>query len=521
MASDSAETIKEFLVALGYKIDEASNKKFTTALANSTKDVFKLGAVITGTLAIADAFVTKLAASMDKLYFASKRTGSSIGEMNAFSYAVTQLGGSAEGAVQALESIASFRRRYGGASDQSLINFGVKPEDITDSTKSLIDLGRAWANLKKITGSDAQGINQANFLGIDEKTYLAITNGSFERAFNERQAQIKQSGIDLENLGDKNREFNKSLADNENAWYLIGLQLEEHLIPAMKAFNEWSMNIASSLPKTLDNLGDWLLEQRDKSKWELTKDAATTAGGWISDLGAGIIGTFYRGISALNGTSETDPYGLDYDEDKKADEAYRNSNKGRALSAPAASSTDPRGIRNNNPGNLRQWGNTPTSDGFAVFPNAEAGLSAMAANLLKYGERGWNTISSIVDHWAPAKDGNNTEAYKAALSRATGFGAGDRLNLNDAQTLESIMRAMTVHENGSNPYRADLIDKAARNRLSGVSTPTASGPSNVTMYNNTTVHAQGQDGHSIAKAVGYQVSYAGNKIIRNMQSAVT
>lgn len=514
MSSDSADTIKEFLVSIGYKIDEASGKKFTSSIDAATKDVFKLGTVIVGTLAIADTFVTKLAERFDKLYFASKRTGSTISEMNAFSYAVTQLGGSAEGAASAMEALASFRLKYGGAADQALINFGVKPEDVKDSAKSLIELGDSWRNLRKITGSDAQGLAQANFLGVDERTYRAITDGTLDKLYNDRQEKNRSYGLDLDKLAEDNRQFNQSLADTENAWSLVASQLESHLLPAMKQFNEWSENIARSLPKTLDNLGDWLFTQQNKSKLETEKDIITRTGDFISQFGAGIIGTFYKGISALNGTSSTDEFGLDYSEDRQADTEWRKRNAAIDAAIPkepiAIDSSQPRGVRNNNPGNIRNWQGIPQSDGYAVFPSVEAGLSAMASNLLTYGKRGWDSIDEIVKHWAPAKDGNNVPAYEAALAKMTGYGVNDKLDLRNPAVLENIMKAMINQENGKNPYNANLIDQAARARLG-----------NSNQINNITVNAPNSNGDQLAKKIAYHVSDAGSRIIRNMQSAVT
>lgn len=58
----------------------------------------------------------------------------------------------------------------------------------------------------------------------------------------------------------------------------------------------------------------------------------------------------------------------------------------------------PRGIRNNNPGNLRAWPGTGSDGGYAVFPTAADGLKAAGKNLLAYQDKyGINTISGIVN----------------------------------------------------------------------------------------------------------------------------
>lgn len=118
------------------------------------------------------------------------------------------------------------------------------------------------------------------------------------------------------------------------------------------------------------------------------------------------------------------------------------------------------GLRQNNPGNLRQWGAMPQVNGFAVFPNANAGLRAASSNLLSYSKMGINTITGIVNRWAPASDGNNVAAYISDLSKQTGFGPDQPLNLNDQGVNSKLLSAIVQHEQGQQPYSPDQIAQA-------------------------------------------------------------
>lgn len=117
----------------------------------------------------------------------------------------------------------------------------------------------------------------------------------------------------------------------------------------------------------------------------------------------------------------------------------------------------PRGVRNNNPGNIEagsaNWQGQTGSDGrFATFDTPEQGIRALARNLLTYQERhGLDTVHGIVNRWAPPGE-NNTTSYVAAVARAVGVGPADRLNLRDPQTLQRLAGAIIRHENGQNPY---------------------------------------------------------------------
>lgn len=130
-----------------------------------------------------------------------------------------------------------------------------------------------------------------------------------------------------------------------------------------------------------------------------------------------------------------------------------------------------RGVSNNNPGNLRisnqHWLGkiSPSRDpDFETFDTAEHGLRALAKVLLTYFHEGLNTIEAIIAKWAPAGE-NNTDAYIDAVSDMTGFDSDAPLT-PDAVTLAKLTSAIVFHENGKNPYPADLIQTAVKDALS-------------------------------------------------------
>lgn len=121
--------------------------------------------------------------------------------------------------------------------------------------------------------------------------------------------------------------------------------------------------------------------------------------------------------------------------------------------------SSPIGIRQNNPGNIRQtdipWlGKTAPQGGFESFDSPQDGIRALARNLMTYGSKGINTAQGIAGRWAPPSE-NNTPAYAQALAGALGNGP---LNLKDPATLAKAAGAIIQHENGSNPYSPDMIN---------------------------------------------------------------
>lgn len=120
-----------------------------------------------------------------------------------------------------------------------------------------------------------------------------------------------------------------------------------------------------------------------------------------------------------------------------------------------AIAAEPRGMRNNNPGNIRgsasKWqGQTGVdSSGFAVFDTMENGQRALEQNLRSYGTKhGIDTISGVVSRWAPSNE-NDTAAYTKFVSSKLGIGPNEKIDLSNRDTLTKLQSAITAFENGS------------------------------------------------------------------------
>lgn len=127
-------------------------------------------------------------------------------------------------------------------------------------------------------------------------------------------------------------------------------------------------------------------------------------------------------------------------------------------------SLDARGLRNNNPGNIEAsksnpWEGQIGSDGrFATFATPEHGIRALGKNMLSYQRQGYDTVSEIVNRYAPASDGNNTDAYIRALCGELGVGENDQLDISNPKTLAALCAGIIKHENGSMPYSTEQLE---------------------------------------------------------------
>lgn len=117
----------------------------------------------------------------------------------------------------------------------------------------------------------------------------------------------------------------------------------------------------------------------------------------------------------------------------------------------------PRGLRNNNAGNIRhtlaQWkgkASTQTDKSFVQFIAPKWGIRAIGIILINYNRfYGLNTVRGIINRWAPPVE-NNTNAYVNAVANKLGVSPDQKINVK--ASLPILIRSIIHHENGSQPY---------------------------------------------------------------------
>lgn len=108
----------------------------------------------------------------------------------------------------------------------------------------------------------------------------------------------------------------------------------------------------------------------------------------------------------------------------------------------------------NNPGNVGNFG-----DQVRVYPNMLEGLKGMRANLLSPAYAKNPTVAGIISRWSPSNE-NDTSALIKDTAAMMGVDPNQPLNLNDPQTMKSLMRAITVNEGSYKYVPADEFDMA-------------------------------------------------------------
>ena len=477
----------ELLALVGVTLSAQGFKAFVSGMTN---DLMRLG--------IQSSSLDISAKSLDGWERAASAAGSSAeritGTLSNFQDVLTQIrtGGGQDNPLFA--ALASFAGATGANFDYQNDNSEVVMRKIAAN----------WNKLNK----DAQR-RFGSMFGFDNATQGALSDGSLVRDA-ERFANISRA---TEDATKKALDFNRRLEEMKQNFsaaaqvlYEALIPYVEKLIPLIEKVGIWITengpqierffsDSAAEVNKVVDAVGGW------QNALEIL--AAFVAGSWALRMLSGIgrvRGAFAPLLAAIAVVSAWDKLGKNDEEaqkqgkstgqyliDRMNDETAKRESSGTTIGdritnwwskvtsggAPAVMSpqqqytqdaiknagfpamlSQPRGIRNNNPGNLNYAGQDGATKEagengrFAVFSSMQEGVGALYRQLQLYFKRGVNTIEAIVNKYAPAGDNNNVAAYIQQLVGATGKGSGDKLSGEDTDTVFKLMRGIINHENG-------------------------------------------------------------------------
>ncbi|HBD5171502.1 TPA: lytic transglycosylase catalytic [Escherichia coli] len=250
----NAETIKDFLVSLGFSVDDAGAKKFGSVLAGTTANVIKMGLAVEEAALSVVAFTAKIASGLDNLYWASQRTGATVQGIQSIGYAVSQVGGSVDAARSSLESLSRFIRNNPGA-EGFLNRLGVQTRDASGNMR---DMAAIFTGVgQKLSSMPYYRANQyAQMLGIDENTLMAMRRGVGDFS-GQYSAMAKAIGFNADQAALSSNRFMTSL---KSLGEMAGM-----------ARDKIGSNLADGLAGQIDNLRKKIIENFPKIEVTITK----------------------------------------------------------------------------------------------------------------------------------------------------------------------------------------------------------------------------------------------------------
>ncbi|HBS9329802.1 bacteriophage protein [Klebsiella variicola] len=249
----NAETLKDFLISLGFKVDEAGARKFDAVVAGTTLKAIELGVKVEAAALSVVAFTAKIASGLDDLYWASQRTGATVEGIKQIGYAVSQVGGSVDGARGSLENLARFMRNNPGA-EGFLNRLGVQTRDASGNMRDMATIFTGVG--QRLSSMPYYRANQyAQMLGLDENTLMAMRRGIGQFS-GEYTAMAKAIGYNADTAAVSSNKFMTSLRS-------FGLM-------AGMARDKIGSSLADGLAGSLDRLRRQILENFPKIEGAIT-----------------------------------------------------------------------------------------------------------------------------------------------------------------------------------------------------------------------------------------------------------
>ncbi|EJF1246823.1 transglycosylase SLT domain-containing protein [Escherichia coli] len=282
--SGNADTIKDFLVSLGFDIDQAGANKFEAVLKGVTANVLKVGAVVEGAALSIVGFTTQIANGLDKIYWASQRTGASVQGIKALGYAASQTGASAESAISSLEGLAGFMRSNPGA-EGFLNRLGVQTRDASgkmrDTAAIFTGVGQKLNNMPYYRAKQ-----YAQMLGIDENTLMAMRRGmnGFTADY---QSMLQKTGFNADKAAVQSNRFMTSMRGITSLFGIVRDKIGSNLAGGLAgSLDSLRRRILDNFPKIEETLTKvikgviWLANAFTRMAWRLIQGAGSVIDWW-------------------------------------------------------------------------------------------------------------------------------------------------------------------------------------------------------------------------------------------------
>lgn len=222
----SSDVIKEFLVALNYKVSASSEQNFISSVDKVTRNVLKLSLGIEGALLSLNAYALRVATNFDQIYYASGRVGASVTNMKALAYGLSQMGSTADAANASMENFARTLRNSPGH-NAVLERLGIQTKDANgaqrDATKLMEDFGKALRSKPQF-----QQAMYLDMFGIDERTGRALIQG-VERFADEYREKLKKAGLDPDKAARDGNALKQAMTSVGASIDIIGAKIASRL----------------------------------------------------------------------------------------------------------------------------------------------------------------------------------------------------------------------------------------------------------------------------------------------------
>lgn len=250
MAKKNAHDIlKEYLVAIGFQVDEEKSKRAGEKLDKLKQQIEQIGTIaVTASVALSES-VTRIASSLENLYFASQRTGASVTNIKALQLSAQQVGISAEEASGMLEAFSRNLRMNPGLTGY-LRTLGI--DTTKDKVEVLMDL---VDRLRRMPFPIAARMGA--MFGIDDKTLVMMIKHFDEmRRAQQEQKRLGQN-LKYDEMAERAHKFMVELRELTVKLEGLAMIMADRLLPVGHAVISFLNDVVDLLIKADKATDGW------------------------------------------------------------------------------------------------------------------------------------------------------------------------------------------------------------------------------------------------------------------------
>lgn len=251
--------IKEFLIALGVKVDEAGIKKFTQTVVTATQRVMGIAAAAAAAAAAITAFVDQAAKEFEHLYYVSQRANATVESLKALQFAFGQTGMAGQSAADMLEQF-SMSMRMNPAVEGLLQHFGVMTRGIGGKLRDTE--GMLHDFVRKMKDSSLPFFAQAGFaqyFGLAPNQLLMLEAGldKADEAKKRYLEFIHAMGFNSDAMATHSVKFENAMRENgtilKTFWDDIADHLMTRMTPTVTAINDFLRSHAHEIGQFIEH----------------------------------------------------------------------------------------------------------------------------------------------------------------------------------------------------------------------------------------------------------------------------
>lgn len=232
MSSSSQHILSEYLVALGFKVDETAGRKVDNTLWRKQVNVDRLAKTVLAAGTAVTAFTVLWARSMERMYYSSRRAETTVETMKGFGFGAKMIGMSSEQMAAAIEGMARAMRLNPGL--QGLIEqFGIK---VTGRQKAdvMMDFLKALKSMPFYVSSQYAGLFG---IGPDDLLHMLEGLDLLEKAKRERAEIAELAGVNADEAARAALEYARELTQIQELFGILKDVAAINLLPMFKAIS--------------------------------------------------------------------------------------------------------------------------------------------------------------------------------------------------------------------------------------------------------------------------------------------